>query len=204
METGSLKKSKDILYKNLEDVFERCGKRAAHYDANNLFFQDDFEELKEAGYLLMSVPEEHGGYGMKMSETMALTRKLAYHAAPTALGLNMHVYWTGLIADLHRSGDTSLDWVLEEAGRGKVFAAGHGESGNDSPLLYSTCIANKVEGGTNLKDIRCLGVCHLCGIFWAFMVKIIVIPITPWSYMPLCRGVPKIMKSRKLGTMSLV
>lgn len=141
------KKSRELLAKDLEGIFLNCGKRAAHYDANNLFFKEDFEELKAAGYLLMGVPEEYGGYGMNLAECSALTRKLAYHAAPTALALNMHVYWTGLVADLWRSGDTSIQWLLEEAGKGKVLAAGHGESGNDSPVLYSTCKAEKVEGG---------------------------------------------------------
>jgi len=140
-------KSKELLTKDLEEVFLNCEKRAAHYDANNLFFEEDFEELKAAGYLLMGVPEDFGGYGMTLAECSALTRKLAYHAAPTALALNMHVYWTGLVADLWRNGDTSIQWLLEEAGNGKVFAAGHGESGNDSPVLYSTCKAEKVEGG---------------------------------------------------------
>ncbi len=95
---------KEELCKNLKGIFENCGERAGHYDANNLFFQEDFDELKKAGYLLMAVPEEFGGYGMKLDECMALTRKLAYHAAPTALALNMHVYWTGLAADLLRNG----------------------------------------------------------------------------------------------------
>lgn len=141
------KKSRELLAKDLEGIFLNCEKRAAHYDANNLFFKEDFEELKAAGYLLMGVPEEFGGYGMTLAQCSALTRKLAYHAAPTALALNMHVYWTGLVADLWRSGDTSIQWLLEEAGKGKVFAAGHGESGNDSPVLYSTCKAEKAEGG---------------------------------------------------------
>lgn len=141
------KKSRDLLAKDLEGIFLNCEKRAAHYDANNLFFKEDFEELKAAGYLLMGVPEDFGGYGMTLAECSAITRKLAYHAAPTALALNMHVYWTGLVADLWRSGDTSIQWLLQEAGNGKVFAAGHGESGNDSPVLYSTCKAEKVEGG---------------------------------------------------------
>ena len=117
------------LEKKLEGIFKRCGERAAHYDANNLFFQEDFDELKEAGYLLIAVPQEFGGYGMLLDECEQLTRKLAYHAAPTALALNMHIYWTGLVADLWRGGDTSIQWLLEEAGKGKVFAAGHGESG---------------------------------------------------------------------------
>lgn len=150
-------KNKEILLKKVEVIFENCQKRAAHYDSNNLFFQEDFDELKEAGYLLICVPEEFGGYGMLMDECEALTRKLAYYAAPTALALNMHIYWTGLIADLWRSGDTSLQWVLEEAGQGKIFAAGHGESGNDIPVLYSTCKAEKVEGGYRFTGHKMFG-----------------------------------------------
>lgn len=148
---------KESLLKNLEGIFQNCQERAAHYDTNNLFFQEDFDELKTAGYLLMAVPEEFGGYGMLLDEVSAITRKLAYHAAPTALALNMHVYWTGLIADLWRAGDTSLEWLLKEAGRGKVFAAGHGESGNDSPGLYSTCKAEKVEGGYKFTGHKMFG-----------------------------------------------
>jgi alkylation response protein AidB-like acyl-CoA dehydrogenase len=59
----------------------------------------------------------------------------------------MHLYWTGVAADLYRAGDTSLQWLLEEAGRGEIFAAGHGEAGNDLPLLYSSARAQRVEGG---------------------------------------------------------
>ncbi|MRI02491.1 acyl-CoA dehydrogenase [Kriegella sp. EG-1] len=145
------------LLEKLETIFENCGKRAAHYDANNLFFQEDFDDLKEAGYLLIAVPEEFGGYGMLLDEVEQITRKLAYHAAPTALALNMHVYWTGLVADLWRAGDTSIQWLLEEAGKGKVFAAGHGESGNDSPATYSTCKAEKVEGGYKFTGHKMFG-----------------------------------------------
>lgn len=148
---------KEDLTRRLEGVFAACGERAARYDAENLFFREDFDELKEAGYLLMAVPEEFGGYGLNLAEASALTRKLAYHAAPTALALNMHVYWTGLVTDLWRGGDDSLVWVLEEAGRGKVFAAGHGESGNDSPGLYSTCKAEKVEGGYKFTGHKMFG-----------------------------------------------
>jgi len=138
---------KTKLLKNLEKVFTNCQERAAIYDKENRFFQEDFDELKEAGYLQMSVPEEFGGYGLNLFESSEITRKLAYHAAPTALALNMHVYWAGLASDLWRQGDKSLEWLLKEAGNGKVFAAGHSESGNDSPVLYSTTKAKKVDGG---------------------------------------------------------
>ena len=149
--------NREKFIENLETIFKNCEGRAAHYDANNLFFQEDFDELKEAGYLLIAVPKEFGGYGMQMDEVEVLTRKLAYHAAPTALGLNMHIYWTGLISDLYRNGDSSMNWVLEEAGNGKVFAAGHGESGNDIPVLYSTSKAEKVDGGYKFTGHKMFG-----------------------------------------------
>jgi alkylation response protein AidB-like acyl-CoA dehydrogenase len=121
--------------------------RARRYDEQNSFFTDDFEELREAGYLRLAVPAELGGFGLTLAEVVREQRRLAYHAAPTALAINMHLYWTGVAADLWRAGDTSLTWLLQEAARGQVFAAGHAESGNDIPVLLSTTKAERVDGG---------------------------------------------------------
>lgn len=130
-----------------KELLERCHERAPQYDRENRFAQEDFEELRDSGYLNMAVPKEMGGGGMSMAETAAQTRKLAYYAPPTALALNMHVYWTGLAADLRRAGDTSLEWLLEEAAAGEIFAAGHSESGNTVPVLLSSTQAKRVDGG---------------------------------------------------------
>lgn len=152
-----MSKQQEKLLNNLEKVFQNCEGRAAMYDKENRFFQEDFDELKEAGYLLMSVPEEFGGYGLNLAESAEITRKLAYYAAPTALALNMHVYWTGLVSDIWRQGDKSLEWLLKAAGEGKVFAAGHSESGNDHPVLYSSTEAKKVEGGYTFTGHKMFG-----------------------------------------------
>src|SRR6185295_15803806 len=40
-----------------------------------------------------------------------------------------------------------LEWILEEAAAGEVFAAGHGEAGNDLPLFLSTAKAERADGG---------------------------------------------------------
>jgi alkylation response protein AidB-like acyl-CoA dehydrogenase len=152
-----MSKQQQELLNNLEKVFQNCQERAATYDKEDRFFQEDFDELQEGGYLLMSVPEEFGGYGLNLAECAEITRKLAYHAAPTALALNMHVYWVGLVADVWRQGDKSLEWLLKEAGEGKVFAAGHSESGNDHPVLYSTTEAKKVEGGYTFTGHKMFG-----------------------------------------------
>ena len=71
---------------------------------------------------------------MSLAQVCREQCRLAYHAPATALAVNMHLYWTGLVADLWRAGDTSLEWLLREAAAGAVFAAGHAESGNDLPL----------------------------------------------------------------------
>ena len=139
------------------DLLERCAERAGSYDRDNRFFQEDFEELRDAGYLKMAVPEELGGRGMTLAEVCEEQRRLAYHAAPTALAINMHLYWTGLSADLWRAGDTSLQWLLEEAASGEVFAAGHAETGNDVPVLLSTTRAEPVDGGYRFTGRKAFG-----------------------------------------------
>src|SRR5580765_4802652 len=120
-----------------DTILNNCAERAAGYDRDNRFFQQDFDELKAAGYLKMPIPREFGGLGMNLAEVCREQRRLAYRAPATALATNMHLYWMGLAADLHRLGDSSLAWMLEDGANGEVFAAGHGEPGNDLPVLYS-------------------------------------------------------------------
>jgi alkylation response protein AidB-like acyl-CoA dehydrogenase len=131
-----------------EAILARCAERAATYDRNNCFFSEDFEELRAARYLLLAVPKDFGGFGMSLAQVSQEQRRLAYHAPATALGVNMHLYWTGVAADLWRAGDKSLEWLLTEAAAGEVFAAGHAESGNDLPLLLSTTKAERVDAAT--------------------------------------------------------
>lgn len=130
-----------------EEMLARFGSRAAAYDRENRFLDEDFEELRAAKYLLLPLPSEFGGAGMTLAEVCREQRRLAYHAPATALAVNMHVYWIGVAADLWRRGDASLEWLLREAAAGAIFAAGHAESGNDVPVLLSTSKAERVEGG---------------------------------------------------------
>jgi alkylation response protein AidB-like acyl-CoA dehydrogenase len=130
-----------------ETQLEAFRSRAAGYDRDNTFFHEDFDELRNAGYLKMAVPTELGGLGFTIAEVARETRRVAMYAPATALGTNMHNYWVGLSADLWRAGDKSLEWLLRDAAAGEVFAAGHAEPGNDLPLLLSTTKAERVDGG---------------------------------------------------------
>ncbi len=140
-----------------DEILIRCHERAPRYDRENAFFTEDFQELRDVGYLLLPLPTEFGGHGMLLAEVAQEQRRLAYYAAPTAVAINMHLYWVGVAADLWRAGDRSLQWVLEEAERGHVFAAGHAESGNDVPVLLSTTRAERVDGGYRFTGHKSFG-----------------------------------------------
>ena len=140
-----------------DEMLARFDERAPQYDRNNEFFTEDFEELRASGYLLASVPEEFGGLGLNLAEINRLQRRIAYVAPATAVAVNMHHYFVGLCADLHRAGDPSGDWVLRKAAEGHVFAAGHGEAGNDIPVLLSSAKAERVEGGWEFTGHKIFG-----------------------------------------------
>ncbi len=129
------------------EMLARFESRAATYDRENRFFDQDFEELRATGYLRLPLPVELGGAGFTLAQMAREQRRLAYYAPASALAVNMHIYWAGLAADLWRRGDKSLEWLLRDTVNGEIFAAGHAESGNDLPVLLSTTKAERVEGG---------------------------------------------------------
>jgi alkylation response protein AidB-like acyl-CoA dehydrogenase len=83
-------------------LLQGCRQRAAGYDRENKFCQEDFDELKAAGYLTMAIPKEFGGLGYSLHQAHQETRRLARHAPATALCMNMHHYWVGTAADTWR------------------------------------------------------------------------------------------------------
>ena len=119
-------------------LLERIRSRAAGYDRDNSFFTEDLEELRAVGYLSPRT----------LLETAMDQRLLAAYAPATALGINMHLVWTGVARVLSERGDTSLDWVLREAAAGELFAFGNSEAGNDLVLFDSTTKAVPGEDGS--------------------------------------------------------
>lgn len=128
-------------------LLERIRARAAHYDRENLFFDDDLAELVDAGYLRAFVPRERGGAGLTLAEVSREQRRLAGAAPSTALAVNMHLVWTGVARQLHDRGDNSLDFVLDGAAAGEVYAFGISEAGNDLVLFGSDSEARPDDEG---------------------------------------------------------
>jgi alkylation response protein AidB-like acyl-CoA dehydrogenase len=140
-----------------DEMLARFDERAPVYDRENRFFHEDLEELRASGFLTAAVPTEMGGSGISLETYSKLARRLAYCAPATALAVNMHVYWTGVATDLLRQGDESCRWILEKAADGEIFAAIHGEAGNDVPLFLSTAQAERVEGGWLISGHKIFG-----------------------------------------------
>ncbi|MFE6734459.1 acyl-CoA dehydrogenase family protein [Microbacterium sp. NPDC057650] len=128
-------------------LLERFRERAAVYDRENRFFDEDLADLKDAGYLRLFVPEDLGGAGLNLNEVSKLQQRLATAAPATALAINMHLMCTGVVHAMRERGDHSLDWVLEEAAAGEIFAFGISEPSNDWVLQGSKSTAVPQDDG---------------------------------------------------------
>jgi alkylation response protein AidB-like acyl-CoA dehydrogenase len=155
--TSTINPSVDAAAILTDEMLARFDERAPVYDRENSFFTEDFEELRDSGYLKVSLPVEFGGLGLNLFEVNQLQRRIAYVAPATAVAVNMHHYFVGMCADLHRAGDASGDWVLQKAAEGHVFAAGHGEAGNDVPVFLSSSKAERVDGGWEITGHKIFG-----------------------------------------------
>lgn len=120
------------------DLLERIRSRAPDYDRDNRFFTEDLDELREAGYL---APQSLG-------DAVRNQRLLARYAPATALGVNMHHVVVGVARVLHDRGDSGLDWILDDARSGELFAFGNSEAGNDEALFDSRTTANPGPDGS--------------------------------------------------------
>lgn len=119
------------------DLLARVRERAPGYDERNAFFAEDLDELRAAGYL----------GARDLERASADQRLLAAHAPATALGLTMHLVWMGVARDLLATGDASLQWVLDDAERGELFAFAISEAGNDRVMSDSLTRVDRVDGG---------------------------------------------------------
>ncbi len=124
-----------------DELLTTFRERAAGYDRENRFFDEDFADLVRIGYPLMLVPREHGGLGFTLRQAAAAQRRLAAAAPATALGINMHHVLVGVAHTLRLRGDARARRIFEQAAAGEIFAFGISEAGNDAVLFDATTTA---------------------------------------------------------------
>ena len=140
-----------------DEMLARFDERAPGYDRDNRFFQEDFEELRAAGYLDLAVPTEFGGPGLTLAQVRRLQRRLAYVAPATAVAVNMHLYWTGVAADLYRAGDTASPGCSSEAAERPRLRRRPRRGRQRPPAAAVDDEAERVEGGWEITGHKIFG-----------------------------------------------
>lgn len=130
-----------------EELLDQVHSRAARYDAENTFPEEDYDQLRDAGYYAAFVPEEFGGSGLTLSEIAAEQTRLAKAAPGTALGINMHQIIVGLGRKMVDAGRKEGEQILRDAADGHLFGFGISEPGNDLVLFGSITDAKPTEDG---------------------------------------------------------
>ncbi|ASO20679.1 alkylation response protein AidB-like acyl-CoA dehydrogenase [Actinoalloteichus hoggarensis] len=141
-----------------DGVAPAISERAARHDADGTFPHQDFDDLRSAGYLALTAPEELGGHGAALPEMIIAQERLAAASGPTALAANMHLSITGQLARRWRAAPTGrLTELLGEVVAGRVlFAPITAEPGHS--LVRSTgSKATRVDGGFRVRGRKVFG-----------------------------------------------
>ncbi len=97
--------------------------RAERYDREASFPYENFDDLREAGFLGLCIPAAFGGMGADFATYALVAEELGRHCGSTALTFNMHTatcMLAGPIADMLDLEDA--DQVALEKRRGAMFA----------------------------------------------------------------------------------
>jgi alkylation response protein AidB-like acyl-CoA dehydrogenase len=132
--------------------------RAAEHDQDGSFPFENYERMREEGYLGLTVPEELGGMGAGLYDLIVAQERLAAGDGSTALAVNMHVSPIGQLASLWRaSGDERLADVLRRAADGRLVYASMSAEPGDPILMSSTTAARPVDGGYRVTGKKIFG-----------------------------------------------
>lgn len=122
--------------------------RAPGYDQDNAFPHEDLAALQSAGYLAALTPEADGGLGWDFPTLVDAQKLLAAHAPATALAVNMHQIWSAVATIFQLHGNHDLDFILDDAAAGEIYAFGISEAGNDAVLFDANTLAEDQPDGS--------------------------------------------------------
>lgn len=76
--------------------------RSRQYDVAGEFPRENYKDLRDAGFLGLTIPERYGGMGADYASYCRVSAELGFWCGATALTFNMHtatMLWIGLLAD---------------------------------------------------------------------------------------------------------
>ncbi|MFI5608396.1 acyl-CoA dehydrogenase family protein [Amycolatopsis sp. NPDC051903] len=148
-----------LLTPRQQELVDQAGKladafaeRAPEHDRENTFPHENYDDLRAAGFLRLSVPEELGGLGAGLPEILPVLERLAMGDGATALAFTMHLSPLGQWASIwRRTQSPRLAELLAKAAEGElIWASVTSETGLRNDLTDSNTQAVRVDGGFEL------------------------------------------------------
>ncbi len=123
--------------------------RAAQHDEERSFPYENYEQLRETGYSIMTIPTELGGGGVSLLERVKAQERLAQGCGPTALAINMHFNILGVVTDVWRTTkDARAEALLRQIAANRWIVGGSGSEANNAvTVLRPKATAEPMDGG---------------------------------------------------------
>lgn len=121
-----------------DDLAARIAPRAAAHDRDNTFPFADFADLKNAGYLALTVPGADGGMGANLGEFVRAQGRLALGNGATALASTMSLSTIGREAQFH---------AWPKGIRARVFAAAARDGATVNSVATEPDLGSPSRGG---------------------------------------------------------
>jgi alkylation response protein AidB-like acyl-CoA dehydrogenase len=136
-----------------DPLARRFAERAAQHDADGSFPFENFADLRDAGLLALTTPEQYGGLGADELEYALTLERLARGDASTALALGMSLSNLGQIAEGRLWPDHAPALFREVAQQGAMLNVAQAEPEMGSPSyggLPATTARRNPTGGWRL------------------------------------------------------
>ncbi|MTH53066.1 acyl-CoA dehydrogenase [Bacillus mangrovi] len=142
-------KEEEDLYRKAIKFSKKFGSRAEEHDRNASFPFENFAELKEEGFLSLTIPESLEGKGISLYTFILLQEKLAQGDPATALSLGWHL---GFLLSLRETGKWSpalYEKIAKEVtAEGKLINSAASEAKTGSPARGGKPETAAVREGT--------------------------------------------------------
>ena len=122
------------IYTLAAELADTFGKRAEAHEAAGTFPYENYDDLRQSGYLTMSVPQEYGGWGASLAEIVRAQARLGEGCASTALVTAMHLSQLGRYIQVGNWPRPQLEEVMRNiVEKGAIINNAATEAGTGSP-----------------------------------------------------------------------
>ncbi|WP_027409342.1 acyl-CoA dehydrogenase family protein [Anoxybacteroides tepidamans] len=116
------------------ELSEQFRTRAAQHDEQATFPFDNFADLKEAGFLSLTVPKEYGGEGISLYEFLLVQETIAQGDGATSLSLGWHLGIIMNLAEQQKWPRAVFEGICKEIVEDQILLnSAHSEAATGSP-----------------------------------------------------------------------